>query len=68
MPIGLHIMIKFKYYTFKSFYGLLIKDQEKLLDEGKLAIKQQVHLPREKFSVTTRKGVDRETGKKLGLY
>jgi hypothetical protein len=33
-----------KDYSFDSFCGLLIRAQEKLLDEGKLEVKQQAHL------------------------
>jgi hypothetical protein len=33
-----------KEYTFYTFYGLLINDQHRLLDEGKLGGKYQVHL------------------------
>jgi hypothetical protein len=33
-----------KDYSFDSFYGLLIEAQLKLLDEGKLEVKQQFHL------------------------
>ena len=33
-----------KDYSFDFFYGLLIRAYEKLLDEGKLEVKQQANL------------------------
>ena len=37
-----------KTYSFDSFCDLLIMDQHKLLDEGKLGGKQQAHFPKGK--------------------
>lgn len=35
-------------YTFDLFYGLLIKAQEKFIDEGKSTVKKRAHLLKSK--------------------
>jgi len=38
-----------KDYTFDPFFGLLIKEHEKFLDEGKVEVKKHSHLMKDKI-------------------